>query len=217
MADKKGKTYRSKYLYLHVALTGIVAWLFLYDWSLWYVALFIAITHLLIDLYKLTCCPDNLISFICDQVYHIIILGLSAVYLMDSSAIILEAISSLATDTQWLSIIAGYLIVTTPMGYLVGLATRRWRVDLTQGRDDRNSLKDAGIWIGILERVLVVTFVIFDQLQAIGFLIAAKSILRFSDRSEDNPRKQTEYVLIGTLISYTIALIVGLLIQSTID
>jgi len=126
--DKRENTWKSKFLYIHVLLTGLVAWLFLWDWNLWHVALFIMTTHLLIDLYKL--------------------------------------------------------------------------------------IKDAGIWIGILERILVVTFVLFNQFQAIGFLIAAKSILRFSDRSEDNPRKQTEYVLIGTLISFTIALFIGLIIKS---
>ncbi|MGV3641555.1 MAG: hypothetical protein ACO1NZ_13605 [Adhaeribacter sp.] len=36
-------------------------------------------------------------------------------------------------------------------------------------------------------------------------MIAAKSILRFSDRSEQKPRKQTEYVLIQGVLKSTIS------------
>ena len=212
--DKKENTWKSKFLYFHVLLTGLVAWLFLWDWNLWCVALFIMITHLLIDLYKLICCKDNLTSYIFDQIYHIIILGVSAVYLSNGMDTVSTTVSNIFLDTKWLAIISGYLAVTTPVGYMVGKATQKWRDELVDSVKERDSLKDAGIWIGILERVLVVTFVLFNQFQAIGFLIAAKSILRFSDKSEDNPRKQTEYVLIGTLISFTIALFIGLLIKS---
>lgn len=213
VAEKREKTWKSKYLYLHILLTGLVAWLFLWDMGLWEVALFITITHLLIDLYKLIFCPNNLISFVFDQMCHVIILIISVIYINEGFPNVIETINNLFTDTRWLGIITGYLAVTTPVGYLVGKATERWRNDLEDAGKERDSLKDAGIWIGVLERILVVTFVLFDQYQAIGFLIAAKSILRFSDKSGDNPRKQTEYVLIGTLVSFTIALFIGLLIK----
>jgi hypothetical protein len=51
----------------------------------------------------------------------------------------------------------------------------------------------------------------FNQFDAVGFLIAAKSILRFKD---DNTLK-TEYVLIGTMLSFGIAIACGLLINLT--
>ncbi|MEZ5059668.1 MAG: hypothetical protein R2879_21765 [Saprospiraceae bacterium] len=93
------------------------------------------------------------------------------------------------------------------------MATKKWRLELEpESESKRDSLAEAGIWIGRLERVLVLTFVLLDQFEAIGFLIAAKSILRFSDKSSNEPRKQTEYVLIGTLISFSIALFSGLII-----
>lgn len=214
VAEKKKNKWKSGYLYLHVLLTGAVAWIFLWDWNLYNIALFIMITHLLIDLYKLMCCTDNLVSYIFDQIYHVVILGIVAIYLTGSLDTVFENVHSVISGTKWLAIIAGYLSVTTPVGYLVGKSTQKWREELVETAKERDSLTDAGIWIGVLERVLVVTFVLFDQFQAIGFLIAAKSILRFSDKSEDKPRKQTEYVLIGTLISFTIALLVGVLIKS---
>jgi len=63
--------------------------------------------------------------------------------------------------------------------------------------------------IGIIERFLVLTFVILNQFEAVGFLIAAKSILRFKD---DNTIK-TEYVLIGTMLSFGIAIALGIIIN----
>jgi len=41
-------------------------------------------------------------------------------------------------------------------------------------------------------------------------LIAAKSIFRFSDLSRSKDRKLTEYVLIGTLLSYGLAIMIAL-------
>ena len=79
-----------------------------------------------------------------------------------------------------------------------------------------NSLEAAGRYIGIFERILVLTFIITDNFAAIGFLIAAKSILRFSDKTETGARKQTEYVLIGTLMSFAITILLGLLIRALI-
>jgi hypothetical protein len=51
-------------------------------------------------------------------------------------------------------------------------------------------------------------------MEAIGFLIAAKSILRFTDMKGNNLRKEAEYVLIGTLMSFTCSIITGLLINA---
>jgi hypothetical protein len=42
-----------------------------------------------------------------------------------------------------------------------------------------------------------------------GFLLAAKSVFRFGDLKESKDRKLTEYVLIGTLLSFGIALLAG--------
>jgi hypothetical protein len=53
-----------------------------------------------------------------------------------------------------------------------------------------------------------------NQFASVGFLIAAKSILRFSDK--ENTQKKTEYVLIGTLMSFAAAAIIGILINKAL-
>ena len=74
-----------------------------------------------------------------------------------------------------------------------------------------DSLKNAGKYIGILERLFVFGFIILNQWSAIGLLIAAKSVFRFGDLSRAKDRKLTEYMLIGSLLSFGIAIIIGLL------
>ena len=108
---------------------------------------------------------------------------------------------------------AGYAFVVWPAGWLTGRLLRgfgRELEELTAG-----GLRNGGLWIGRLERVLVLTFVLMGQYNAIGFLIAAKSILRFGEISGARPgsRKMAEYVLIGTMLSLLFALAVGLVVR----
>ena len=62
-----------------------------------------------------------------------------------------------------------------------------------------NGMPRAGAWIGVLERSLVFFFVLMGQFGAIGFVIAAKSILRFQYARQAH---QSELVIIGTLASF---------------
>ncbi len=87
-----------------------------------------------------------------------------------------------------------------------------WPVSL-KNNDNDDSLKDAGKWIGIIERILVLTFTLAGKYEAIGFLLAAKSVFRFGDLKEAKDRKRTEYILIGTLLSFTISIMLGLIIN----
>jgi hypothetical protein len=57
--------------------------------------------------------------------------------------------------------------------------------------------------IGVLERLLVVVFVLTNSLAAIGFVVAAKTLARFKQLDD---RAFAEYYLLGTLASVSIAL-----------
>lgn len=67
-------------------------------------------------------------------------------------------------------------------------------------------LPNAGQYIGWLERFLVVTFVFSENSEAIGFLIAAKTLVRFPEIQQDEKDHFAEYFLVGTLTSVGIAL-----------
>jgi hypothetical protein len=85
-----------------------------------------------------------------------------------------------------------------------------WSIELKDGESE--SLANAGKYIGILERLFVFVFVVTGQWQAVGFLLAAKSVFRFGDLKESKDRKLTEYILIGTLLSFGMAILTGLVV-----
>lgn len=76
--------------------------------------------------------------------------------------------------------------------------------------EEGSTLVSAGQSIGYLERMLILTFILLNQFAAIGFLLAAKSIFRFGELQNDQDKKLTEYVMLGTLISFSISILTGL-------
>ena len=70
-----------------------------------------------------------------------------------------------------------------------------------------------GATIGILERLLIVVFVVIGAEAAVGFVVAAKTIARF--RLLDD-RDFAEYYLLGTLGSVSVAIFTGLLAKAAL-
>ena len=103
-------------------------------------------------------------------------------------------------------IISAYIIVSIIGAYFIKLMLRRYEKDI-----ETSGLKGAGMVIGIVERVMVLTFVLVDQYTAITVIFAAKSIARFNELKD---RKMAEYYLIGTLVSITFALLVGIVVRA---
>lgn len=84
-------------------------------------------------------------------------------------------------------------------------------------KPSENGLKDGGLWIGYIERFLILTFVLMSYHEGIGFLLAAKSIFRFGELKNETEIKRTEYILIGTLLSFVLAVCVGMLMKVTLN
>jgi hypothetical protein len=202
--SKSTKKIKSGALYLHIGVITALTYLFLWDWSHWYIPLLIGFSHLLIDIWK--CYRKNTLTyFLVDQAAHVLVILL--VWAIRYGQVDLPAIA--ADNRLWLYFI-GYYIVIWPLGIGIGKATEKWQ---RSAHMNEGGLDKAGIWIGRCERVLVLTFIITGQYTALGFLMAAKSILRFTDKDEMT-QKKTEYVLVGTLMSFASAAIVGVLIAA---
>ncbi len=105
-------------------------------------------------------------------------------------------------------IIAAYIFVSCAGAYLIrGMLIRYEREVGTSG------LKGAGMIIGIVERVMVLSFILAGQYTAITIIFAAKSIARFNELKD---RCMAEYYLIGTLVSITFALLVGMVVRAVV-
>ncbi|KUJ61912.1 hypothetical protein AR687_10145 [Flavobacteriaceae bacterium CRH] len=208
--DKEAKKHKSIYLYFHIILHGVLASILAGEINFIPYAVLIAVTHGIIDLIKLNFQKDKTKRtwFILDQIAHVLIL--IAVVLLYQN----EGINLLWFDNQFWILITGFLFITKPTSIFIKTIISIWT---PESQDDRaNSLASAGNYIGILERLFVFCFILTGHFEAIGFLLAAKSIFRFGDLKEAKDRKLTEYVLIGTLISFGVAIVIGLLVQALV-
>jgi hypothetical protein len=203
--DKNIKKHKSKFLYFHglVHLTALVV-LLKFDLSYWPYILFIVTSHMIIDLIKLNLIKkiNSRTLFYFDQVLHMIIISI-AVYYKHPYKINIEKIYS----NESLLLILALLTITFVSSIIMKTIMSKWELEEDNSND---SLKSAGMYIGILERLFVFGFIILNQWSAIGLLITAKSVFRFSDLSRAKDRKLTEYMLIGSLISFGLSVLIGL-------
>lgn len=82
------------------------------------------------------------------------------------------------------------------------------KLDLSPLSNDHHEIDDkqfrTGRVIGLLERIFVFFFILLNQYTAIGFIIAAKGIVRYPDFGK---KSFNEYILIGTLLSVLFAML----------
>lgn len=203
--SKREKKHRSGILYIHLGIHALALLLLLeFDLSYWIGIIVILVTHFFIDLIKLNFekTMTRGWSFVLDQMAHLLIIFL-VVYSYHPFAMETDKIFGPSS----LLLVLAVLGVTSVSAILMRLAMNRWQ--LPEDREE-DSLPHAGKFIGMLERLLVFIFIVLQQWPAVGWLVAAKSILRFSDLSRAKDRKLTEYVLIGTLLSIGLAIGIGL-------
>ena len=197
---KGGKRY--VYLAIHSGINALLAYVLVGLWSCWEIPVVVFVSHYLIDFIKSTVGSGSVWFFITDQLAHLaVILGLWA-WLTDAD---------LCFGCNWMSdyrawiVALCYMLALKPASILLGTFIAKW----TPTNNDKNSLPNAGAWIGYLERVLILTFMLVGCMEGIGFLLAAKSIFRFGELTKAREVKITEYVMIGTLSSFTIAILLG--------
>ncbi|ASK29148.1 hypothetical protein CEY12_03065 [Chryseobacterium sp. T16E-39] len=209
VADKENRKLKSKYLYLHVLIHTVLTFIFLWDIQLWWVAALVGVSHFIIDACKLTFQKIKTKKrwFFIDQVLHVsVILGI-AFYFKEFDFKILE-------NPDFLKVLMAVLFLTTPSSIIIKILLSSWTpVAEAQNNIQTESLTSAGKYIGILERLLVFIFILVNHWEGVGFMVAAKSVFRFSDLAQAKQRKLTEYVLVGTLLSFGMAVLIGILIK----
>ena len=200
---KEKKKAKSPALYLHLLVHGVLI-LILLGFGFWILAIVLTILHGLVDLTKLYFqkSATKTAWFFIDQLAHFIsILGIWWLFFRPE-------ISLEWSPSSWIYATA-LLLITQVAGIAIQVGLSNWSKDLDLSQE--SSLKNAGKYIGILERLFVFAFVILGKWEAIGFLLAAKSVFRFGDLRKAKDRKLTEYILIGTLLSFGISIGIGIL------
>ncbi|MFZ4377557.1 MAG: DUF3307 domain-containing protein, partial [Saprospiraceae bacterium] len=206
----KAKSFK---LYIHILIHGLLVLLVLWDFNYWLLALLLMISHGIIDTIKLYAQQEKNKSlwFLIDQALHIIsILVIWGLFFKPKINL-----NALVEDTEIWIYAAAILFITVVSGIVMMVLMSTWSKALNDSNEE--SLNNAGKYIGMLERIFVFTFVVTENWEGIGFLLAAKSVFRFGDLKESKDRKLTEYILIGTLLSFGIAIAVGMLVLKLIE
>ncbi|GAA0525533.1 hypothetical protein FHS83_001949 [Rhizomicrobium palustre] len=198
------------YLLLHIAIV-IAAAILVLGAAPWPLLAILAGTHLVMDALKVHVLKDTLASFLIDQFVHLaVILGLGFLY-PDAFA------NGFWARQDWLShyqallcLIAGTILSLHTGAILIKKITAPFVTEIGQ---EIQGLSHGGTYIGCLERALVMLLMLINQPAGVGFLITAKSILRFGDVKESAQRKLTEYIIIGTFLSFGWGLLVAALTQ----
>lgn len=212
----EGKKWFSWSMILHIFIVFTVT--FILSYKLWISAI-IAGLHYLTDAIKYEIKRKNIITerwlFIADQFVHVIAIVFVWSCFAGLHSQLLNALA-FPFETYNISIILlGYIIIVEPAATLIKnlLYSLNISKEKTEGKNDETKQKDnqkGGRMIGVFERIIILTFVLLGQYEAIGFLITGKSIIRFADRNSD---LKSEYVLVGTMMSYAYAIITGVIIN----
>ena len=206
-SGKKGAIAQLAHAFIH----ALSAYILLADWKNWIIPLVIFVSHLILDVLKSRLHGKGTIAFLCDQSFHILVIVLLWWWLYADSTQACGWLANVVSSKQLWAVILAYLSITKPASVLISKFIRNWTPSNNmQGQ----GMPRAGEWIGYIERVLILTFVITGNIEAVGFLLAAKSVFRFGDLNKAKEIKITEYVLLGTLASFTIALIFAFLLKS---
>jgi len=209
VSDKENRKLKSKYLYIHVLIHTVLSFIFLWNIQLWWVAVLVGFSHFMIDVSKLYF--QNIKTkkswFFGDQLLHIAVITVISFYFNEFNFEFLN-------NQSILKIVMAALFLTSPTSIIIKTLLSSWTpVAEAQSNIQTESLSSAGKYIGILERLLVFTFIMVNHWEGVGFMVAAKSVFRFSDLAQAKQRKLTEYVLIGTLLSFGMAVLTAILIK----
>lgn len=206
--SKADNAFKSRHLYFHALITFACAWLFSLNVGYWWAALLIAVLHLVIDGLK-SVFKDKRGAFFIDQLLHLAVI-VAVVLIFNNIGEV--SFPSWLPETEILLWIVAFVFCLRPANFIIQNIFKDARISIPESGKE-NSLPNAGRVIGNVERMLTLVFVMLGQFEAIGFLLAAKSLLRF--RETDTVK--SEYVLVGTLLSFGFAILMGVAVKLLIE
>lgn len=207
-SDKKETRVITVHHVYHVVIVGILSYILSLDLKFWKAAIVITLLHFFTDILKswfiLKDRTKNYFFF--DQLLHLLsIIGVVIIYTHFSKITFLFDI-----EIRNIAILTGFILCSKPANIIIKYIFKSFSISIpleSGGTNNEMSLPNAGKLIGITERFLALSLILLGQYGAVGLIIAAKSILRFSGSLH------SEYVLVGTLLSFGIAVFTGILIN----
>lgn len=201
---KREKGLKSWPMWIHPMIVTGLTWLLFGSWYFVWGAVITFASHLLIDTMKsrLERKEKHVWYFVADQVLHLLVIGL-----------ICWMYSENWHQFEWIpgeyiltgpAVLCAVLICVKPANILIKGIFDWYKIEVpVSEKKNGNDLKNAGALIGSVERLIILILMLLGQYEAVGFVVAAKSLMRF----KDSEGAKAEYVLVGTLLSLCVAMI----------
>lgn len=193
----------------HVLIVFMLSYTLSFDYGFWSAAVLLTLVHFATDILKtyfqLHFEQKESSWFFADQMVHLMSIGL--ISFLYNHYFGINFICKI--PLTYVSLAAGFILCAKPANIFIKNIFTAMEISTpenTSSQEENKDLPNAGKLIGVTERFVVLALVLANQYSVVGLLIAAKSILRFKDN------KKNEYVLIGTLLSFGIAILTGILI-----
>lgn len=216
---KQQNNLRSWHIYVHSAIVLISSLLLTFSRDFILYSIAIAVLHFAIDTCK--CWVEKKenknsseihirpATFFIDQILHFAVICFVVRIYWKGNVEIPTYITLFSIRKMLIAI--GLLICLKPTNVMIRACLSSMNLNVLNDADGKN-LEKAGRWIGSIERTLAFVLVLLGQFTAIGFIIAAKSILRYGEKDT----YRAEYVLIGTLLSFGIAVLLAIVINQRV-
>ncbi len=216
---------RHALIHLALSMTALALFTSLEIWHLRTISALALLTgaHIALDVGKSALIKrqpslNNAVVFLADQFLHLIVVG-AATFVAVGFMPPFDAWSNRWMDSRdsFLLIILVISLTVFPTGYLIRYMLTPWSKELAESGDDNEAtdgnidgLTNAGLYLGWLERTLLLVAFSVGSLTAVGLIVGAKSIARFP---AFKTRAFAEYFLMGTLLSVAIAWIGGWILR----
>lgn len=168
----------------------------------------VAVTHVVVDFIKIKIQAKERgwggTLFLLDQGLHLIAIAVF-VLVFDKYEVLnfKQQLTDALSQTDIFLLLSFPVLIVWGGGYFTATICRGF---IPQDKEVKNpGIANAGRYIGMLERTLVLIAVLVGRFEIIGFLLAAKSIVRHPEMKDDP--KFAEYFLIGTLTSVSWAVL----------
>ncbi|MDR1170850.1 MAG: DUF3307 domain-containing protein [Bacteroidales bacterium] len=208
--NRKDETLYSTEHLLHFVIVFVLSWLCSMQTSFWCAALVIAVLHFFFDMLKGILSRREKLPyaiFFIDQSFHLLTVVAVVYWFSETQTITFPF--EIGSQQVW--IVFSFLFCVKPANIVIREVLKTFEIPVSEPAD-KNELMNAGKLIGVLERIISLALILIDQFAAVGFIIAAKSLLRFRDTAT----ARTEYLLIGTLLSFGIAILLGIFCRYTV-
>lgn len=211
IAKEKNEKYSS--LFIHAAIYAVITIglaLLVSGTALLATSIVLSVLHFIVDLIKRYFDKKGKLSkstlFFSDQVIHLILIVVVSFFMTYQHQITNPSGPLWDSDfAVTLTTVLKVLLVIKPASIAIKLLLEKFRPNISE----QDGIENAGAWIGILERLILLVFLSLQQYGAVGFVLTAKSIARYDKITKDG--QFAEYYLLGTLLSSLIVIAVSLI------